>query len=64
MLFARAGTPQEIVDRLHSEMTRIMATPELQTRMSSLGLIPYRAAVDRRNAQATSRRKARSGAGW
>jgi tripartite-type tricarboxylate transporter receptor subunit TctC len=41
MLFARAGVPKPIVDRLHSEMTRIIATPELQTRMTSLGLIPY-----------------------
>lgn len=41
MLFARAGTPKEIVDRLHTEMSRIIATPELQTRMTSLGLIPY-----------------------
>ena len=41
MLFARAAVPKEIVDRLHAEMTRIIATPELQTRMSSLGLIPY-----------------------
>ncbi len=41
MLFARTGTPKEIVDRLHSEMSRIIATPELQTRMTSLGLIPY-----------------------
>jgi tripartite-type tricarboxylate transporter receptor subunit TctC len=41
MLFARTGTPKEIVDRLHTEMSRIIATPELQTRMTSLGLIPY-----------------------
>jgi tripartite-type tricarboxylate transporter receptor subunit TctC len=41
MLFARAGTPKDIVDRLHTEMSRIIATGELQTRMSSLGLIPY-----------------------
>ncbi len=41
MLFARAGVPQDIVDRLHTEMSRIIATPELQTRMTSLGLIPY-----------------------
>ncbi|MBX9772767.1 MAG: tripartite tricarboxylate transporter substrate binding protein [Xanthobacteraceae bacterium] len=41
MLFARAGTPKDIVDKLHAEMSRIIATPELQTRMSSLGLIPY-----------------------
>jgi hypothetical protein len=41
MLFARTGTPKEIVDRLHTEMSRIIATPELQDRMTSLGLIPY-----------------------
>jgi tripartite-type tricarboxylate transporter receptor subunit TctC len=41
MLFARAGTPKEIVDQLHAEMSRIIATGELQTRMTSLGLIPY-----------------------
>ena len=41
MLFARSAMPKEIVDRLHTEMTRIIATPELQTRMTSLGLIPY-----------------------
>jgi tripartite-type tricarboxylate transporter receptor subunit TctC len=41
MLFARSGMPQEIVERLHTEMSRIIATPELQTRMTSLGLIPY-----------------------
>ena len=41
MLFARAGTPKDIVNRLHTEMSRIIATPELQTRMTSLGLIPY-----------------------
>ncbi len=41
MLFARAGAPQEIVDRLHTEMSRVIGTPELQARMSGLGLIPY-----------------------
>jgi tripartite-type tricarboxylate transporter receptor subunit TctC len=41
MLFARSGTPKEIVDRLHTEMSRIIATPDLQSRMTSLGLIPY-----------------------
>jgi tripartite-type tricarboxylate transporter receptor subunit TctC len=41
MLYARADVPKEIVDRLHGEMNRIIALPELQTRMTSLGLIPY-----------------------
>ena len=40
-LFARAGTPQPIVTRLHEEMKRIMAEPELQNRMKGLGLIPF-----------------------
>ena len=41
MLFARSGTPKDIVDRLHTEMSRIIATPDLQNRMTGLGLIPY-----------------------
>jgi tripartite-type tricarboxylate transporter receptor subunit TctC len=41
MLFARSGTPKEIVDRLHTEMSRTIATPDLQSRMTGLGLIPY-----------------------
>ena len=32
-----ANTPEEIVDRLHAEMKRIMATPELQHAGRSLG---------------------------
>ena len=40
MLLARAGTPQPIVSRLHAEMKRIMAEPELQGRMKDIGLIP------------------------
>ena len=40
VLFARHGTPRPIVDRLHSEMQRIMATPEMQQRIVNIGLIP------------------------
>lgn len=39
-LFARAGTTQPIVGRLHSEMKRIMAESEIQNRMRGIGLIP------------------------
>lgn len=39
-LFARAGTPQPIVGRLHAEMKRIMAEAEIQNRMRGIGLIP------------------------
>ena len=35
MLFARTGTPKEIVDRLHAEMTRIIATPEVNKNVAS-----------------------------
>lgn len=39
-LIARAGTPAEIVGRLHEEMSRIMKTPEVRERVAALGLIP------------------------
>ena len=40
VLFARRDTPSEIVDRLHHEMRRIMATPEMQQRIANIGLLP------------------------
>jgi tripartite-type tricarboxylate transporter receptor subunit TctC len=40
VLFARHGTPRPIVERLHTEMQRIMATPEMQQRILNIGLIP------------------------
>jgi tripartite-type tricarboxylate transporter receptor subunit TctC len=39
-LFARAGTPEPIVGKLHDEMARIMSTPEIQQKITNLGLIP------------------------
>ena len=36
-LFAPAGTPPEIVQKLHAEVTRIMETPEVQKRLESEG---------------------------
>jgi len=41
VLFARHDTPRAIVDRLHDEMARIMAPPEMQARIAAIGLIPY-----------------------
>jgi tripartite-type tricarboxylate transporter receptor subunit TctC len=41
ILFAPAATPTSIVDKLHQEMKRIMATPDMQKRVSDLGLIPF-----------------------
>ena len=39
-LLARAGTPREIVARLHEEMKRATATPEVRERILGFGLIP------------------------
>jgi tripartite-type tricarboxylate transporter receptor subunit TctC len=39
-LFAPAGTPAAIVEKLHAEVLRILALPELQARMSQEGLRP------------------------
>jgi tripartite-type tricarboxylate transporter receptor subunit TctC len=41
MLFAPSQTPKDIVDRLHQEMKRIMAAPEMRERIATIGLIPY-----------------------
>ena len=41
VLFARHDTPRAIVDRLHGEMKRIMAGPEMQQRIMRIGLIPH-----------------------
>jgi tripartite-type tricarboxylate transporter receptor subunit TctC len=41
MLLAPAKTPREIVDRLHDEMKRILAEPELKQKIETIGLIPF-----------------------
>jgi tripartite-type tricarboxylate transporter receptor subunit TctC len=40
MLFAPAATPKDIVARLHQEMNRIMAAPQMRERASAIGLLP------------------------
>ncbi len=40
VLLAPAKTPRPIVERLHAEMKKIMADPEMQKRASATGLIP------------------------
>ncbi|MCC6532581.1 MAG: tripartite tricarboxylate transporter substrate binding protein [Burkholderiales bacterium] len=35
--FVRAGTPREVVSKLHGEIVKALATPELKARMASLG---------------------------
>jgi len=41
MLLAPAKTPREIVDRLHDEMKRIIAEPEIKQKIETIGLIPF-----------------------
>jgi tripartite-type tricarboxylate transporter receptor subunit TctC len=40
MLFAPAGTPKAVVDKLHAEMTKIMRDPEMRQRVTDIGLLP------------------------
>src|SRR5262249_11773429 len=40
-LVAPNGTPARIIQRLHAEMKRIMAAPEITGRINQLGLIPF-----------------------
>ena len=37
-IFAPTGTPQPIVDRLHSEVAKILAEPEVRERLAKLGM--------------------------
>ena len=39
-VFAPAGTPQAIVDRLHAEIMKIISTPEVQARLKGFGMVP------------------------
>ena len=41
VLLAPAGTPPDIVTRMQQEMKRILATPEVQQRIATLGLIAH-----------------------
>jgi tripartite-type tricarboxylate transporter receptor subunit TctC len=41
MLLAPAKTPRDIVDRLHDEMKRILADPEIKQKIETIGLIPF-----------------------
>ena len=37
-VFAPAGTPKPIVDRLHAEIAKILQEPEVKDRLAKLGL--------------------------
>ena len=36
-LFVTGGTPKPIVDRLHAELARVLALPDVQARLRGLG---------------------------
>ena len=40
ILVVNAKTPRPIVERLHAEMKKIMAAPDMRERISKMGLIP------------------------
>ena len=56
-VFAPAGTPQPIVDRLYTEIAKILKTPEMQKRLGELGLD-----ISRHAAGASSARSSRGSA--
>ena len=37
-IFAPAGTPKPIIDRLHGEIAKILPEPEMQERLAKLGM--------------------------
>lgn len=39
-MYAPAGTPQEIVDKINADVAKIMATPEFRERLAALGAEP------------------------
>jgi tripartite-type tricarboxylate transporter receptor subunit TctC len=41
VLLAPAGTPQEVYERLHAEMKRIMTAPPVRQKIIAMGLIPF-----------------------
>ena len=41
VLMVPSKTPKDVVDRLHSEMKKIMGDPEMKKRAADIGLIPF-----------------------
>ena len=39
-IVAPAGTPKEIVDRLQSEIAKIVAQPDVKEKLTALGFVP------------------------
>jgi tripartite-type tricarboxylate transporter receptor subunit TctC len=49
-VFAPAGTPRAIVDRLHAELGKILGLPDVARNLSNQALEPSVATVDQFNA--------------
>lgn len=45
-MFAPAGTPRPVVDRLHAEVVRVFQLPEVQEKLKTLGLEPILSTPD------------------
>ncbi|QDL38110.1 Bug family tripartite tricarboxylate transporter substrate binding protein [Rhodoferax sediminis] len=45
-IFAPAGTPKPLVERLHNEIDKILKTPEMQDRLKGLGMQPGNLTAD------------------
>lgn len=45
-IFAPAGTPKPLIERLHNEIDKILKTPEMQDRLKGLGMQPGNLTAD------------------
>ena len=64
MLLAPAKTPRDIVDRLHAEMKRVLAEPDLKQKIETIGLIPFDTPSIEDTARLSPLPSRRSGARW
>ena len=39
-VFAPAGTPKPIIDRLNAAMNKVLALPEVQAKLDRIGVVP------------------------
>jgi len=40
IILAPAGTPRDIVDKLHGELKAVVASPDVQAQLAKIGMIP------------------------
>ena len=61
-IVAPAGTPKEIVDQLQRDIAKIVAPPDIKTKLDTLGFRPV--ANTRRHSPRRSRPRWKNGARW